>query len=119
MTPHELSLLHDMREAASDILTRTQGCDKEGFVNKRDLQLIVERLFITLGEAAVRLEKQYPQTASRVPNLRGPIGFRNFLIHVYDQIDPARVWDVVVSDLATLSDAVSRLLTDAAGTEEA
>jgi len=70
----------------------------------------VERLFIILGEAVARLHRQYPTTAARVAELRGPIAFRNFLIHVYDQVDPAKVWGIVELHVPPLVTSVEQLL---------
>ena len=116
MTPHELSLLRDIHGAGTGIMQRTRGLTPGEYAADRDLQLTVERLFTILGEAASRLHRQYPVTAARVLELRGPIAFRNFLIHVYDQIDQGKVWDIVQTHVPPMVASVELLLRE--GEEE-
>lgn len=110
MTTHELSLLRDIRDAGEEILARVRQRTFDSYASDRELQLIAERLFIILGEAATRVQQQYPRTATRVAALRGAIAFRNFLIHVYDRIDPKKVWDIIQTDLAPLVEQVQCLV---------
>jgi uncharacterized protein with HEPN domain len=90
MTDHEKKLLHDILSAADRILLKTLGKSQTIYEADADLQLMVERLFTILGEAAGRLQRHFPDTAAKLPDLRGPIAFRNFLIHVYDAVEPRR-----------------------------
>ncbi|HEX8341127.1 MAG TPA: HepT-like ribonuclease domain-containing protein [Tepidisphaeraceae bacterium] len=84
-------LLDDIRNSAEMILQKIAGKSSADFSTDRDLQLIIERLFTILGEAANRLRRHYPDIADRLGGLENPVAFRNFVIHVYDQIDPAKV----------------------------
>lgn len=108
MHPRAPKLLEDIRSAADFVKSVTQGVGLEQFRQNRLLRQAVERNFEIIGEAVRRLEKDDPDTASRITDYRRIIAFRNVLIHGYDVIEPAIVWSAVVDDL-------SRLLIDVRG----
>jgi len=109
-TPREHKLLSEIRTCADKIIRKTAGKTLADYKADEDLRLAVERLFTILGEAAMRLERSEPQLALQIPNLRGPIAFRNFLIHVYDSIEDEKVWEIITSDLLLLRSDVTRLI---------
>jgi uncharacterized protein with HEPN domain len=74
------------------------------------LRLAVERNFEIIGEAVARLAKIDPAIAARIGDYAQIISFRNLLIHGYDLIDHAQVWNVVRSDLPTLEAEVETIL---------
>jgi uncharacterized protein with HEPN domain len=106
-------LLSDIEKATNHILAKTNGKTEADYTADRDLQLIVERLFTILGEAATRIRRHYPTEATLLKHLNGPIAFRNFLIHVYDQISDPHVWRIIVEELpplkAEIEAAISKL----------
>ena len=53
--------------------------------------------------------------AERISGRRQIIAFRNLLIHAYDIIDHARVWEIVQGSLPTLKDEVEQLLGEVGG----
>ncbi len=110
MHPRAPKLLEDIRSAAVFVKTATQGVTLEQFKQDRLLRQAVERNFEIIGEAVRRLEKDDPDTASRIADYRRIIAFRNVLIHGYDVIDPAIVWSATADDLAPLLRDVLALL---------
>lgn len=102
-------LLSDIRSAAVKILDKAGHVSADQYAADEDLQLIVERLFTILGEAAVRLQRHHPDVAAQLPRLRGPIAFRNFLIHVYDAIEHPKVWTIIREDVSPLIDEIKRV----------
>lgn len=110
MHPRAPKLLEDIRNAADFVKTATDGVALEQFKQNRMLRQAVERNFEIIGEAMRRLEKDDPDTASRITDYRRIIAFRNVLIHGYDVIDPAIVWSAIQDDLAPLLGDVQALL---------
>jgi uncharacterized protein with HEPN domain len=74
------------------------------------LRSAVERQFEILGEALNRLDWLDAALASRIPDLRQIVAFRNILIHGYASIDRARVWRAVQDDLPPLRATLDNLL---------
>jgi uncharacterized protein with HEPN domain len=70
----------------------------------------VERNFEIIGEAVGRLAKVDPAIAARIGDYQQIISFRNVLIHGYDLIDEAQVWDVICLNLPSLEDDVKAIL---------
>lgn len=80
----------------------------------------VERQLEILGEALARLARYHPEIASRIPDLREAIGFRNVLSHGYDTVNPVKVWDAARDDLPSLVADLSALMAelDPAGSDD-
>ena len=110
MHPRAPKLLEDIRNAADFVKTATLSVVLTQFKQDRLLRQAVERNFEIIGEALRRLEKDDPDTATRIADYRRIIAFRNVLIHGYDVIDPAIVWSAITDDLAPLLRDVQALL---------
>lgn len=110
MQPELLKLLVDIRDAASDIRDFTIDMDLPGYRLDAKCRAAVERKFEIIGEACTRLRDQFPQAFTRL--LHGPqiIGFRNRLIHGYDNVDDSIVWDAVTQKLPDLEREVLSLI---------
>ncbi len=70
----------------------------------------LERKFEVIGEDCTNLRDQFPKPFSRLKEGAQIIGFRNRLIHGYDNVDDAIVWDVVSGKLPLLSNEIEALL---------
>lgn len=110
MLPRSPALLWDMMDAARFILSHTGQSTLETYQQDIMLRSAVERQFEIIGEAARRLANDDPAIATRVTDLSQIIAFRNVLAHAYDQIDHARVWEVITNALPTLFSEVETLL---------
>jgi uncharacterized protein with HEPN domain len=69
----------------------------------------VTRNLEIIGEAAKRVSQP---TRDRAPNIpwRLAAGLRDILIHQYEGVDLAEVWQIVVRDLAPLKRELGQLL---------
>lgn len=112
MRPEVKKYLVDMLEAAADIAEFVQGKNFEQFSKDKQLRMAVERAFEILGEALSQTRKLDPALAESIKDWKAIIGFRNVLIHGYGQIDHAKTWDVVQSELPALVRRLRELLND-------
>ena len=62
-----------------------------------------------IGEAARRLSKETRLQLSE-SSWRQIIGMRNHLIHIYDDVDLAIVWDTIQNDLSPLIARLERVV---------
>jgi uncharacterized protein with HEPN domain len=109
--PHDpRKSLEDMRRAAAFIMSITAGRTLDGYRTDEMLRSAVERKFEIIGEALNRLDKIDPAVAGQIPQQRQIISFRNVLIHGYDIVDEAVVWQIVQVDLPILKQTVEQLL---------
>jgi len=69
----------------------------------------VERKFLIIGEAAVRLGQDAPRIASDVP-WRQMRDLGNLLRHAYDKVDLEIIWQTITDDLPPLKAAITRAL---------
>jgi uncharacterized protein with HEPN domain len=98
MLPRELNYLVDILEAARLLQKFVEGVNQDTFENDLMRQAAVMRQLEIMGEAARRLSEETRQELFEIP-WHQIIGMRNRLIHVYDDVDLAIVWDTVQNDL--------------------
>lgn len=110
MRPESPKLLEDARLAAEFIVRVTRGESPDRYDSDEILRSAVERKFLIIGEAMVRLRKADPATAEMLPDLYQIIAFRNILAHGYDVISNQRVWAVIENHLPAFLEAVTRML---------
>jgi uncharacterized protein with HEPN domain len=106
------SYLWDAREAAAAILEFTRGKTFEDYAADPILSAAVERKFMIIGEALGQAAKITPELASRIPDLRRVVGFRNILVHGYAQVQHATVWRAICGNLPELCHALDAVLAD-------
>ena len=110
MLPESSKLLLDIQQALQDISRFTRGKDLVSYQADAMCRAAVERKFEIIGEACVRLRERFPETYEKLPDAPRIVGFRNRIIHGYDDVDDAIVWDVVTGKLPVLSSQVDNLL---------
>ncbi len=112
MQPSSLKTLEDIREAAAFILEEVAGETAASYAQDRRLKRAVERSFEIIGEAIRRLGHHDPEVAGRISKHSQIIAFRNRLIHGYDLVDDALVWDTIRNHLPVLKAEVVALLAE-------
>ena len=110
MPPELLKLLVDIRDAASDIRSFTTGMDLQDYRLDAKCRAAVERKFEIIGEACTRLRDRFPEIFGKLLFGSQIIGFRNRLIHGYDNVDDSIVWDAVTQKLPGLEENVLNLI---------
>jgi uncharacterized protein with HEPN domain len=66
----------------------------------------VERVFIIIGEAMVLLKKHHPDVYSDLESHAAAIGFRNFVVHRYWDVDHEEVWLTLTAKVPPLKSAI-------------
>jgi len=110
MPPKALKLLVDIRDASTDIKDFTCGMDLSKYRQDSKSRAAVERKFEVIGEACGRIRDQFPDLFEKLDAGPQIIGFRNRLIHGYDSVDDAIVWDVITRKLPGLERQVIELI---------
>ena len=107
MSNKRRKLLLDIRLSCQEISEFITGKSFNDFQKERMLQLAIEREFEIIGEALFRLSKIEKEiVASKIPEFRKIIDFRNILAHGYDIIDEAALWDFAVNRVPELLEKV-------------
>lgn len=110
MTAKTPKCLRDI-EASSVLIQRvTRGLSLEEYAADPVLRAAVERHFEIIGEAVRRLQRHDPDSALHLADADRIVAFRNVLIHGYDLVDDATVWEVIGNQLPTLLTEVRPLL---------
>jgi len=104
-----------IRQYLLDILKAIQRIEnytntgRDVFMASPMIQDAVTRNFEIVGEVVKRLPKDLLSLQPHIP-WQDIAGFRDVLIHDYDEIDPSEVWLTVVQDVPSLHQAVKALL---------
>jgi uncharacterized protein with HEPN domain len=108
---HELkAYLYDICEACKQIMEFTRGLSFEEYKAHDLVKAAVERKFVTIGEALMRIRREYPEILEHISGHYRIIGFRNVLVHGYDIIDDATVWSAVIDSVPVLLREAETLL---------
>ena len=101
--------LYDAKLSCERIASFVAGESAESYLANEALQLIVERLLITAGEA-INLARRSDESSLVIPSAGEFIGLRNRIVHGYENIQQEIIWDTVVTDLPTLLTNLNALL---------
>ena len=108
MSRDDATLL-DIANALRSIIAFTQGHTWDTFVAHEMAQAaVIQRLGI-VGEAVKRLSADFCSAHNDVP-WQEIAGMRNILIHAYDQVNMATVWNVAQNEVPALLTRLEPLL---------
>lgn len=102
--------LYDMISSCEFLLEFTQNKTVDDYIEDRAFRSAIERELQIIGEALVQLDKVSPETARQMPDYLNIIGFRHILVHGYDGLNPATVWNVIETKLKSLKAKIQSLL---------
>ena len=109
--PHDpQKYLYDILSSCEFLAEFTVGRTVEDYRQDRGFRSAVERELQIIGEAVLQLERVAPQVTARIPEHRNIIGFRHVLVHGYDSLQPATVWNVIDVKLASLAREIRDIL---------
>jgi len=106
--------LKHMLDYAREAVDMAKGNAAEDLDKDRKLALALTHLVELIGEAA----SQAPQEVrEQYPNIPWPkvVGMRNRLIHGYDFVDYAILWDTIAEDLPPLIAELEKIIPAGAG----
>ncbi|HUT47045.1 MAG TPA: HepT-like ribonuclease domain-containing protein [Sedimentisphaerales bacterium] len=102
--------LIDILQAAEEIQDFVHGMDFKSYQNNPVIKRAVERDFEIIGEALSRIKNTDSELLEQISEHHRIIGFRNILIHGYDVVDEAIVWQAVTNHLPILIREIQELL---------
>ena len=102
--------LIDTLQAAEEIQDFVRGIDFKTYQNKTVTKRAVERDFEIIGEALNRIKNTDDELLEKISEHRSIIGFRNILIHGYDIVDEAIVWQAATNHLPILLGEIKEML---------
>jgi len=102
--------LIDVLQAIEEIQDFVCGMDFKAYQNNSVTKRAVERDFEIIGEALNRIKYTDNELLEKISEHQRIIGFRNILIHGYDIVDEAIVWQAVTNHLPILIGEVKEIL---------
>lgn len=101
------ALIEDIQYRITQIERDTGGLRFETYEVVDLIQNATERNFIVIGEAIKRMHLVSEEVSHRIENAIVITGFRNFIIHEYEQIDNKEVWKVIKESLPKLKEQIN------------
>ena len=105
--------LRDVADACEAIIRFTRTVDQADFATDELRRAAVERKFEIVGEALGKACADDRSIRERVPDAPRIVALRNRLIHGYDSVDDAILWDIATRKVPVLLDQVAAALTEA------
>ena len=105
----DLVCLLDILGSARAIRSYTNDVSRSAFLQNQQLQDSVIRRIEIMGEASGRLSPAFRNSHPDIPWVRIR-GMRNRMIHAYDDIDMAIVWDTAEREIPHLIPQLERLV---------
>jgi len=102
--------LYDILSSCEFLLEFTHNKTVDDYTKDRAIRSAIEREMQIIGEALMQLDKISPETAKQIPDYLNIIGFRHILVHGYDSLNPATVWNVIETKLESLKTKIQFLL---------
>ncbi|MCK4914158.1 MAG: DUF86 domain-containing protein [Planctomycetes bacterium] len=102
--------LIDILQAAEEIENFVSGIKFETYQTTPVIKRAVERDFEIIGEALNRIKNTDNELMEKISEHHRIIGFRNILIHGYDIVDEAIVWQAVTNHLPILTGEIKAIL---------
>ena len=100
----------DILQAGEEIQNFVEGMDFRAYQNTPVAKRAIERDFEIIGEALNRIKCTDSELLKNITEHSRIIGFRNILIHGYDIVDEAIVWNAVTNHLPILIREVRGIL---------
>ena len=104
------AFLYDISQSCNDILDFTKQMTVDEYAKDPLIKAAVERKFLVIGEALVRLRDEFPEILKSISDHSKIIGFRNVLVHGYDVIDDITVWSAVSEGIPKLLSEVQLII---------
>jgi uncharacterized protein with HEPN domain len=109
-----LDHIEDILDAMGKAQLLLQNIPFEEFEDDFRIHFAVTRALEIMGEASKRLPTAVRETYPDVP-WKAMAGMRDRLIHGYDDVDLAIVWNVVQNDIPQLKPKIAQILADYGG----
>ena len=104
--------LIDILQASEEIQNFVRGMDFKAYKNNPVTKRAVESAFESIGEALNRIKYTDGELLEKISEHQRIIGFRNILIHGYDIVDEAIVWQAATNHLPILIGEIKQMLND-------
>ena len=104
--------VQDMLEFGENVLSMTDGLNKDAFVGDMRTYAATLRFIELIGEAATHVPERIRESRSDIP-WRAIIGARNRLAHSYMHIDDVIIWSIVQDAIPDLLPKLRHLLDSA------
>ena len=101
--------LLDIQERCQRIMRYVDGLDEARWSKDERTQDAVLRNLKVIGEAVKKLPADLRERTPEIP-WQDIAGLRDILIHEYQGVDFAIVWDIAINEVPALDQAVYRLL---------
>jgi len=111
MNPKVLKYLLDIQNSIELTDTHLSGImSYDAFLANITVRRAIDYEFTIIGEALNNALKVEPELAKKITDTRRIVALRNYLIHSYDNVNPATIWSIIQNNLPVLKSEIAALL---------
>jgi len=94
--------LIDIQQCLDELALFSSGKQLSDYRTDALLRRAIEREFSIIGEVMRRILHHFPEAASRIEDARSIADFRNVIVHEYNTLDDAKMWNIVIHSAPVL-----------------
>jgi uncharacterized protein with HEPN domain len=104
--------LIDIHQCLEELALFVDGKTLADYRSDALLRRGIEREFTIIGEIMRRILHHFPETASRIQDARSIADFRNVIVHEYNLLDEAKIWNIATVSAPILKQRVGEWIAE-------
>jgi len=110
--------LVDIQQCLDELALFSSGKQFSDYQADALLRRAVEREFSIIGEVMRRTLHHFPETQSRIESARSIADFRNVIVHEYNTLDDAKIWNIVIHSAPVLKRQIDEWILELDGASQ-
>jgi uncharacterized protein with HEPN domain len=102
--------LASMMAAVEYLLDQAKRFSLDQYLADETLRFAFRYNLTVIGESMSQLRTHHPGVYPHFKDANEIVGFRNFVVHAYWNVDDKEVWSIVIKDLPALRAELARIL---------
>jgi uncharacterized protein with HEPN domain len=102
--------LIDIQQCLEELAVFVKSKTLSDYQHEAMLRRAIEREFTIIGEVMRRILHHFPESAARIEDARKIANFRNVIVHEYNLLDDAQIWNIATDAAPVLKLQIDRWL---------
>jgi len=104
--------LVDIQQCLDELALFSAGKQLSDYQTDVLLRRAIERDFTIIGEVMRRILHHFPEARVRIEDAQAIADFRNVIVHEYNMLDGAKIWNIVIHSAPVLKRQIDEWVTE-------